>query len=167
MAFASLSVEDMVKTFNMVIAAFRTTTILIGREKSPNNLQVIEYMAELKIMVGLKFKGSMAQVQWKKLERFIPDALHWIERYGVMEDDGEHMTVNYDGVGEVEIPKGVHVDGTSFTEQEINFKMEAIYDAWLYMVQYNEKAMELLKEHVNISGMFDLDDTFSAAAIVQ
>ena len=46
-----------------------------------------------------------------------------------MEDDGEHMTINYDGVGEVEIPKGVHVDGTPFTEQGINFKMEAIYDA--------------------------------------
>ena len=71
----------------------------------------------------------MAQVKWKKLERFIPDAPYWIERYGVMEDDGECMTVNYDGVGEVEIPKGVHVDGTPFTEQEINFKMEAIYDA--------------------------------------
>ena len=112
MAFASLSVEDMVKIFNTVIAAFRTTIILIGREKSPNNLQVMEYMAELKIMVGLKFKGSMAQVKWKKLERFIPDAPYWIERWGAMKDDGECMTVNYDGVGEVEIPKGVHVDGT-------------------------------------------------------
>ncbi len=74
MAFASLSVEDMVKIFNTVIAAFRTTTILIGREKTPNNLTVMEYMAELKIMVGLMFKGSMAQVKWKKLDRFIPDA---------------------------------------------------------------------------------------------
>ncbi len=46
--------------------------------------------------------------------------------------------------------------------------MEAIYDAWPYMLQYNEKAaMELLKEHVNISRMYDMDDTFSAAAIVQ
>ena len=110
MAFASLSVEDMVKTFNMVIAAFRTTTILIERKKSPNNLTVMKYMAELKIMVGLnlplKFKGSMVQVKWKKLERFIPDPPYWIKRYGVMEDDGEHMTVNYDGVDEVEIPKG-------------------------------------------------------------
>ena len=54
MASASLSVEDMVKTLNIVIAAFRTTTILIGREIAPNNLQVIENMAEVKIMVGLK-----------------------------------------------------------------------------------------------------------------
>ena len=35
------------------------------------------------------------------------------------------------------------------------------------MLQYNEKAMELLKEHMNINGMYDRDDTFSAAAIVQ
>ena len=69
MAFASLSVEEMDKIFNMVIAAFRTTTILIGKGKSPNNLQVMEYMAELKIMVGFKFKGSIAQVKWKTLER--------------------------------------------------------------------------------------------------
>ena len=95
MAFASLSVEDMAKTFNTVIAAFRTTTILIGREKSPNNLQVMEYMAGLKIMVGLKFKGSMAQVNWKRLDRFIPGASYWIERYAALEDDDERMTVNY------------------------------------------------------------------------
>jgi hypothetical protein len=82
-----------------------------------------------------------------------------------MEDDGERMTVDYNGVGEVEIPKGVHVDGTPFTEQEINFKMDAIYCAWPYMLQFNEKAMELLKVHVNIDGMYDKDDTFSAAAI--
>ena len=93
MAFASLSVEDMVKTFNMVIASFRTTTILIGREKAPNNLQVIEYMAKLKIMVGLKFKGSMAQAKWEKLERFIPDAPYWIERNGSMEDKGKLMNL--------------------------------------------------------------------------
>ena len=167
MAFTSLSVEDMVKTFNMVIAVFRTTTIFIGRGKALNNLQVIEYMAELKIMVGLKFKGSMAQAKWKKLERFIPDTPYWIERNCSMEDNGELMKVNYDGVGEVEISKGVHVDGTPFTEQEINFKMEAIYYAWPYMLQFNEKAMELLKEHVNISRMYDMDDTFSAAAIIQ
>ena len=133
LAFASLSVEDMVKTLNIIIAAFRTTTILIGT----NNLQVIEYMAELKIMVGLKFKGSMTQAKWEKLERFIPDAPYWIERYGALEDDGERMTVNYNAVGEVEIPKGVHVDGTPSTEQEINFKMDAIFDAWPYMLQYN------------------------------
>ena len=74
------------------------------------------------------------------------------------------MTVNYGEVGEVEIPKGVHVDGTPFTEQEINFKMDAIYDAWPYMLQYNEKAMDLL---MNINGMFDAEDTFPAAAVVQ
>ena len=61
MAFASLSVEDMVKIFNMVVAAFRTTTILIGRGKSPNNLTVMEYMAELKIMAGFKSKDP-----WRK-----------------------------------------------------------------------------------------------------
>jgi hypothetical protein len=167
MAFASLSVEDMVKIQNMVIAAFRATTILIGRGKSPNNLTVMEYMAELKIMVGLKFKGSMAQVKWKRLDRFIPDASYWIERYAALEDNDERMTVNYGEVGEVEIPKGVHVDGTPFTEQEINFKMDAIYNAWPYMLQDNEKAMELLKEFVNINGMYDMGDTFPAAAILQ
>ena len=54
-------------------------------------------------MVGLKFKGSMAQVKWKKLDRFIPDAPYWIERYVTLEDDGERMTVNYDAVGEVDL----------------------------------------------------------------
>jgi hypothetical protein len=52
-------------------------------------------MAELKIMVGLKFKGSMAQVKWKRLDRFIPDASYWIERYAALEDNDERMTVNY------------------------------------------------------------------------
>ena len=127
----------------------------------------MEYMAELKIMAGLKFKGSMTQVKWKRLDRFIPSASYWIERYAALEDDGERMTVNYGEQGEVEIPKGVYVDGTPFTEQEINFKMDAIYDAWPYMLQYNEKAMELLKELMNITGMFDREDTFPAAAIVQ
>ncbi len=32
---------------------------------------------------------------------------------------------------------------------------------------FNEKAMELLKEYVNISGMYDMNDTFSAAVIIQ
>ena len=82
MAFASLSVEDMVKIFNMVVAAFRTTTIPIGRGKSPNNLTVMEYMAELKIMAGLKFKGSMAQVKWKRLDRFIPGASSALRCFG-------------------------------------------------------------------------------------
>ena len=45
--------------------------------------------------------------------------------------------------------------------------MDAIFGAWPYMLQFNEKAMELLKEHVNIEGMYDKDDTFSAAAIIQ
>ena len=45
MAFASLSIEEMVKVQNMVTAALRTTTILIGREKSPNNLVVMEYIS--------------------------------------------------------------------------------------------------------------------------
>ena len=151
MAFASHSIEEMVKAYNMVIAAFRTTTILIGKGKSPNNLTVMEYMAELKIMAGLRFKGSMAEVKWKRLDRFIPDASYWIERYAALEDDDERMTVNYGEHGEVEIPKGFHVDRTPFTEQEINFKMDAIYDARLYMLQYNEKAMDLLRELVNIN----------------
>ena len=43
------------------------------------------------------------------------------------------MTVNYGEQGEVEIPKGVHVDGTPFTEQEINFKMDAIYDMAIHV----------------------------------
>ena len=109
----------------------------------------------------------MAQVKWEKLGRFIPGAPYWIERYAALEDDGERMTVNYEEHGEVEIPKGVHIDGTPFTEQEINFKMDAIYYAWPYMLRYNEKAMELLKEHVNVNGMFDKDDTFPAAAALQ
>jgi hypothetical protein len=167
MAFASLSIKEMVKSYNMVTAALRTTTILIGKEKSPNNLVVMEYMSELKIMTNLRFKGHMAQVKWDKLGRFIPGAQYWIERYTALEDDGERMTVNYGEHGEVEIPKGVHVDGTPFTEQEINFKMDAIYEAWPYMLQFNEKAMELLKEHVNVTGMFDKDDTLHAAASLQ
>ena len=35
------------------------------------------------------------------------------------------------------------------------------------MLQYNEKAMELLKELVNITGMYDREDTFPAAAVIQ
>ena len=67
MAFASLTVEEMVRTFNKVLLILRTTTILIGKEKVPNNLQVIEYLAEFKIMTKLKFQGSMAHVNWTPL----------------------------------------------------------------------------------------------------
>ncbi len=127
----------MVKAYNAVSAALRTTTILIGKDKYPNNLIVIEYMSEFKIMTNLRFKGNMAHVKCDKLGRFIPGASYWIDRYAAMEDDGERMTVNYGEHSEVEIVKGVYVDGTPFAEQEINFKMDAIYDAWPYMLQFH------------------------------
>jgi hypothetical protein len=153
MAFASLSVEEMVRTLRMVLHILRTTTISIGREKVPNNLQVIEYMAQFKIMVGLKFQGPMAEINGCEPWRFIPDAQYWIKRNCPLEDSGEIMTIDWEGTGNVDIPKGVHHDGIPFTQEEINFKFGAVYDAWGYMLQYNEKALELLKGIVDIEGL--------------
>ena len=167
MAFASLTVEEMVRTFNKVLLILRTTTILIGKEKVPNNLQVIEYLAEFKIMTELKFQGSMADVNWSDLWGFVPDAKYWNDRNCILEDSGETMTVDHEGTGPVNIPKGLHADGTPFTQDEINFKFGAVYDAWEYMLKFNEKALELIKGIVNIKGLYDKDDTFAAAAIVQ
>ena len=167
MAFASLTVEEMVRTFNKVLLVLRTTTILIGKEKVPNNLQVIEYLAEFKIMTRLKFQGSMADVNWGDLGKFVPDAKYWNDRNCKLEDNGETMTVDHEGTGMVNIPKGLHADGTPFTQDEINFKFGAVYDAWEYMLKFNEKALELIKGIVNIKGLYDKDDTFAAAAIVQ
>ena len=77
------------------------------------------------------------------------------------------MTVDHEGTGTVNIPKGLHADGTPFTQDEINFKFGVVYDAWEYMLKYNEKALELIKGIVNIKGLCDVKDTFAAAAIVQ
>ena len=50
---------------------------------------------------------------------------------------------------------------------EINEIMGCLWELRAYLLLINEKAWEIIVKYVNPSGMYDIDDTFPAAAALQ
>ena len=72
-AFASLTLEEKQRTLRKILSVLRTTTIFVGKNKVAYKLQAIIYLAKFKIMVDAKFNEGCLKVNWKSLQRFIPD----------------------------------------------------------------------------------------------
>ena len=108
------------------------------------------------------------QVHPHSLHRFIPDTPYWRIRdlnvQGFPEDETEY---DYEPYGPKKIPTGVHFDGTPFEEYKINEIMGCLYELRAYLLLINEKAWEIIVKFVNPIRMYDIHDTFPAAAVLQ
>ena len=168
--FSAATLEEKQRIFKRILSVLRTTTIFVGKNKVAYNLQAIIYLAKTKIMVNAKFHNARLQVNWRSLHRFIPDTSYWQDREMPIQgfpEIGDETEVNYEPYGPKIIPTVVHFDGTLFTEDEINEIMGCLYQLRAYLLLINEKAWEIIVKFVNPSGMYDIDDTFPAAAVLQ
>jgi hypothetical protein len=113
--FSAATLEEKQRFFKRILSVLRTTTIFVGKNKMAYNLQAIIYLAKTKIMVIAKFHNARLQVNWKSLQRFIPDTAYWQIREMPIQgfpEIGHETEVNYERYGAKTIPTGVHFDGT-------------------------------------------------------
>ena len=74
---SAATLEEKQRMFKKIISVLHTTTIFVGKNKVAYNLQAIIYLAKTKIMVNAKFHNARLHVNWKSLQRFIPDTAYW------------------------------------------------------------------------------------------
>ena len=168
--FSAAKLEEKQRILTRIISILLTTTIFVGKDKVVYNLQAIIFLAKTKIMTNAKFLNGKLRVNWQKLHRFIPDTAYWkileipVQGFPEIGDETEY---DYQPYGIKSIPTGVHFDGTLFTEREINEIMGCLWDLRAYLLLINEKAWEIIVKHVNPAGMYDIYDSFPAAATLQ
>ena len=118
-------------------------------------------------MVDAKFNKGCLKVNWKGLHRFIPGTPYWrIRDLNVQGFPKGETEYDYESYGPKKIPTRVHFDGTPFEEYEINEIMGCLYELRAYLLSINEKAWEIIVKFVNPIGMYDIHDTFPAAAVL-